>query len=90
MKCGECNLNDGLCYTSNPPQVKCTITGEFHTHDHECDALVTVTTMNPQYCTSCLVCDEVIELYDHPEPSVPKICDKCKTAIMAMREKLDI
>lgn len=37
MICGECNYTDGLVYTSNPPQVKCTITGEFHYNDDVCN-----------------------------------------------------
>lgn len=35
--CGNCDKTDGLCYTSDPPQVKCTITGEFHYYDDECN-----------------------------------------------------
>jgi hypothetical protein len=37
MICGNCEHTDGLIYTSNPPQVKCTITGEFHKNDFECN-----------------------------------------------------
>lgn len=37
MKCGNCDKTDGLCYTSYPPKVKCTITHEFHFYDDECD-----------------------------------------------------
>lgn len=35
--CGGCDQTDGFCYTSNPPQVKCTITGNFHFYDDKCD-----------------------------------------------------
>lgn len=35
--CGACKYTDGICYTSNPPKVKCTITGDFHYYDDECD-----------------------------------------------------
>ena len=35
--CGGCKFTDGLCYTSNPPQCKCTITGEFHYYDDTCN-----------------------------------------------------
>ena len=89
MTCGKCDLTDGLCYTSNPPQVKCTVTGEFHTYDHECDAVSTATIIPAKYCISCLICDDTIELYDYPAPNAPKICDKCKAAIMSIREKLE-
>lgn len=37
MTCGFCPFNDGMCYTSNPPKRKCTITGEFHFYDDECN-----------------------------------------------------
>lgn len=36
-RCGSCDKTDGMCYTSNPPQVKCTITGRFHFYDDICD-----------------------------------------------------
>lgn len=36
MRCGGCNKTDGLCYTSLPPKVKCTVTGEYHLYDDEC------------------------------------------------------
>ena len=35
--CSICNKNDGQCYTSNPPQYRCTLDGEFHTADYSCD-----------------------------------------------------
>ena len=40
--------------------------------------------MEPSFGTSCLVCDECIPLspFDHG----PKICEKCKRAILKMRE----
>lgn len=37
MTCGMCPFTDGMCYTSNPPKRKCTITGEFHLYDDECN-----------------------------------------------------
>lgn len=37
MTCGMCPFNDGMCYTSNPPKRKCTITDEFHYYDDECN-----------------------------------------------------
>lgn len=35
--CGQCNKTDGMCYTSNPPKVKCTVIGEFHLYDDKCN-----------------------------------------------------
>lgn len=35
--CAFCDKTDGLCYTSNPPVRKCTITGKFHNYNHICD-----------------------------------------------------
>lgn len=37
MQCGMCPFTDGMCYTSNPPKRKCTITNEFHYYDDECN-----------------------------------------------------
>ena len=35
-QCGYCDYIDGYVYTSLPPQVKCTITGEFHGYADLC------------------------------------------------------
>lgn len=35
--CGNCTKTDGSVYTSNPPQIKCTVTGEFHFMDESCN-----------------------------------------------------
>lgn len=37
--------------------------------------------------TPCLVCSETVPIFDYRD--VPKICDKCKTAIMLMRKQLN-
>ena len=37
MQCGVCSFTDGMCYTSNPPKVKCTLTGTYHYYGDECD-----------------------------------------------------
>ena len=39
--CAFCEKTDGMCYTSNPPKRKCTITGKFHEYDHICDLPIT-------------------------------------------------
>ena len=39
--CAFCEKTDGMCYTSNPPKRKCTITGKFHEYDHICDVSIT-------------------------------------------------
>lgn len=38
-----------------------------------------------QYCVKCLVCDEDISI-NYPYDDLYKICDKCKRAILKMRE----
>lgn len=35
--CGNCDMTDGMCYTSCPPQVRCTVTGEFHGYGDRCN-----------------------------------------------------
>lgn len=37
MTCCNCPYTDGLVYTSLPPKVKCSITGEFHEYAFECN-----------------------------------------------------
>lgn len=44
-------------------------------------------TITPSICTACLVCGEDVPIFDYQ--SGLKICDKCKAAIMAMREQVD-
>ena len=34
--CANCPFNDGLTYTSNPPQYKCTKTGKWHMGNYGC------------------------------------------------------
>lgn len=40
MICGACDKTDGLCYTSLPPKVKCTLTGKYHSYHDECSVEV--------------------------------------------------
>lgn len=99
MKCGNCDKADGLCYTSNPPKVKCTITGKFHGYDDECDAIKTIEITavdNVKICTDCLICGEPVELIDievyrlgrgHDVGS--KVCEKCRKAIMRFRKWIE-
>lgn len=35
--CGTCEKTDGFCLTSDPPQYRCSITGETHEGCHLCD-----------------------------------------------------
>lgn len=37
ITCANCQYNDGVIYTSIPPQYKCTITNEFHHNNDKCD-----------------------------------------------------
>ena len=76
MKCGNCPKTDGLCYTSLPPKVKCTVTGKFHEYGDDCDAGIAFTndivegkvyweanpSVKPSLCTHCIICDAPIEL----------------------------
>ena len=41
-----------------------------------------------KYGTSCLVCGESVPIFD-PYCSPYKICDKCKRAILKMRENME-
>ena len=37
MICGICDKNDGMIYTSIPVQYRCTVTGEYHFGNHQCN-----------------------------------------------------
>lgn len=37
ITCANCEYNDGVVYTSMPPQYKCTITNKFHRNNDKCD-----------------------------------------------------
>lgn len=100
MKCGNCDKTDGLCCTSNPPKVKCTVTGNFHEYGDECDAVNTIDiTKEPKVsrCTRCIICDSPVELTDEEKLRLErghyigrKVCDKCKQATMYVRKQLNI
>ena len=36
MTCGNCSFNDGLCYTSMPPQYRCAFDNNFYDGFHAC------------------------------------------------------
>lgn len=89
MKCGNCDKTDGRCYLSDPPKVKCTITDQFHFYDDECNALGTVKTSPTKYAVLCILCGEVVRYTDYPIYTYMEVCDKCKAAVMHIREKLE-
>lgn len=47
--------------------------------------VATVEDALPRYATHCLICNEDVPVYDG-ELGQPKICEKCKTAVMRMRK----
>lgn len=101
MRCGNCNYTDGNVYTSNPPKVKCTLTREFHCGDDECNVVFSpgVAVLPCEIKgneihfddrpavgdVNCMVCGESIVVLAG-EMWGPRICDKCKAAIMKIRE----
>ena len=89
MKCGYCNYTDGICYTSNPPQVKCTITGKFRYYGEECDAFQKATIVKPKHAIPCLICGETARLTDDYTGLSIEVCDKCKAAVLKMREHME-
>lgn len=44
--------------------------------------------VEPQYATDCLICGEDVPVHDF-DLGHPKICEKCKAAVMKMREQMD-
>ena len=80
MHCGNCTKTDGIVYMSNPPKLKCTVTGEFHGYGDECDCGVE----HPKFYTKCLVCGELAEISNVRLPV--RICDKCRAAIRYIRD----
>lgn len=45
------------------------------------DGVIKIDKMKPAYCTTCLICDEIIEEYGDPICKYPVICDECKEAV---------
>lgn len=97
-KCGNCDKTDGLCYTSNPPKVKCTVSGKFHYYDDDCD-IKTITidkeVSKGRIGVACIVCGETVLLNEHEVLALKhrhnvdvKVCDECKKAILYIRDKL--
>lgn len=43
MICGNCNKSGNMCYLSNPPKIRCTVTNEFHYLDDECNIATSTT-----------------------------------------------
>lgn len=43
--------------------------------------------VEPMIGTTCLVCDECVDVFNHKD--VQKICDKCRAAILAMRKQME-
>lgn len=99
MICGNCKKSGSMCYLSNPPKIRCTVTNEFHYLDDECNiATSTINTgdsVEPSIGTSCMICKETIVLTSEEQTLLQyghsihnKICDKCKRAILYIREQL--
>ena len=41
------------------------------------------------YATCCLICGEVVATVPYLEISQPRVCDKCKAAVMKAREQYE-
>ena len=70
MTCGSCPYTDDCCYTSLPPKVKCTITGEFHYYGDECDCKDARETKEALLDTMYKTIREPILAYDPANPPV--------------------
>jgi len=101
MRCGNCDKTDGVIYTSNPPKVKCSISNEYHFFEDQCNVLSSAIAKDImaylEIGTTCIVCGESVlltqkekcEIY-HGKSSIDnKVCDKCRRAILKMRESLN-
>ena len=38
--------------------------------------------LKPKFCSTCLVCNAIVDEYDDPRPCEPVICAECKSAIL--------
>lgn len=66
------------------------ITGKYRFYGSDCDALMTATLTPPtktMKLVPCLICGEELSVELH-EPHA-KICEKCKEAVMKVRERMD-
>lgn len=100
MRCGECYKADRhrhVSKLSKPSRCMCTITGEFHDYNDECDCsnYILVKPIETNIGTACLVCGESVILTKNELMAIEhrhdiyKICDKCKAAILHIREQME-
>ena len=52
-RCGFCNKTDGLLYTTAPPMVRCTVTGEYHREDDRCNVPAAGDAPDGKPCDNC-------------------------------------
>ena len=98
MMCKDCGKTDGMIYMSNPPKIKCEVTGQFHFLNEECNVeTATIESKCDMHLgVECIICGESIELTENENIALmygktvgPKVCDKCKEAIMNVRYLLE-
>lgn len=87
MKCGNCPKTDGTVYTSNPPKVRCTVTGNFHFYGDECDCKYITTNHTPDPNIEKVIVKRIpwneVNLYPPPKIPDPTIINppEVKTAL---------
>ena len=65
MICGNCDKTDGMIYTSNPPKVKCTVSGNFHFLNDECDNCINEKKDDGMKLNLELILEAAITVYQH-------------------------
>ena len=78
--CGGCPYTDGMVYTSLPPKVKCTITGEFHYYEDSCNCEdIKGTIIEEQEHIKKLLSEPIVKLADLSVDSAIVIDDTIST-----------
>jgi len=78
--CGGCDKTDGVCYTSNPPKVKCTVTGNFHFYGDTCDCMSYQIADIPTFPNSQVMYQESNQCEicgDNTEDTYHHLCKRC-------------
>lgn len=62
MCCGNCNNTDGMYCYSNPPKVKCIITGEYHYYNDKCNCTKKIENKEDKSNDNKMTIDKLIEI----------------------------
>lgn len=89
MICGICDKTDNDLYLSDPPQYKCTITGNFHSYFDECECVESITTNESIPTTESTATSESITTFlEKTEINIEASCIVCGEGVELTEEEV--